>query len=95
MPLFSISGMADLLNYCSRKSKPNQSNNNADDMYNKVLMKQLPPRNQIVFDEELKLLLMDGLVFCQSSGQYNNFKRFLSSTFAENGMRGGWSAQQI
>lgn len=59
MPLIRISfGMSD---YWSR-SNPTQSNNYADNIYCKVLTRQLPPGNQIFFDEELKLLLMDGLV---------------------------------
>jgi hypothetical protein len=49
------------LKYCS-SPKPSVSNNNADNLYSKVLMKQLPSGNQIVFDEELNFLMMDGLV---------------------------------
>lgn len=56
-----MSGFGGLLRHAS-KSKSGGSDNSAENVYFNVLKRQLPPENQINFDAELKLLLMDGFV---------------------------------
>jgi hypothetical protein len=56
-----MSGLASLLKHGGR-SKQTDPNESAEDIYSKVLRRQLLPENQRLFDEELMLLLMDGFV---------------------------------
>jgi hypothetical protein len=69
--LDSMSGLANLLKH-SNRSKPSESNENEENIYSKVLRRQLPPENSRVLDAELMLLLMDGFVFKFSSVLFNH-----------------------
>ena len=57
-----MSGFAGLLRR-SGKAKHSGSHDEAEDIYSNVMRRELPPESQIIFDGELKLLLMDGCVF--------------------------------
>jgi hypothetical protein len=57
-----MSGLAGLLKHGGR-SKASKSHENTENIYSKVLKRNLPLENEMIFDQELKLFLMDGLVF--------------------------------
>jgi hypothetical protein len=57
-----MSGLVDLLRHVPHEGHHHvaKTEENVENIYSKVLKRNLPPENEIIFDEELKLLLIDG-----------------------------------
>jgi hypothetical protein len=90
-----MSGLAGLLKGHGGKSKAHRSNEDVRNIYSKAQKRTLPPENEILFDGDLKLFLMDGFVFsCTrligSRSQHFNSpcRRFFARVLAGHGTQG-------
>ena len=95
-----MSGLAGLLKH-GGKPKASKSHENEENIYSKVLKRKLPPENDILYDAELKLFLMDGFVFPvpaffqlkKSTVQFSHVNRPVMLVLAGHGTQGAWSTR--